>query len=605
VLVSKIDSPGHPSVFGSMLCPFTAELTPEGATVIEAAMWGSGGVAQVTYDVHFPATFPPMRGIIQCDAQKTYHFQQTITATDPGWWTGDDPTKTNTITEKFHTENSGFVWFDFEALGFITDADVAKKIHDGVTNWGWGQVDAAAKAIALPDIKASDPTDASKVDDGTVTNTRDVTETGNFYRSFAEREGISFEDWRGGTMPSIVDMGFTWSDFVVEVDANDPFFARISASFAINADFDKYGIDSVDVHAEYTKIASPATGGYHFTKPDELWRFESDTANGDMNYAYSFVVNYKDQSNSYQAPLVTTNSTAITINANDLGILYLKLSIGNVDFAKTPQVQVSVSYPENDASGSPISRQFNFDTTKKTDTMLAVLLKAVDQLYTYQVTYILADGTQMLMTPVMSNSSEIFINSPFILHTFSFLAEGDFTNSIDNIFLKMDYNDAANKVTQSTDFLFKVDARQKDWTIPVVAGASAQITYSGLVSYKNHTTESIPETTTSKDLIEFGPPNQVIISVTPDAALIDFSKVRLIKVDLAYQDPAHQIDLKQEVVLKQGATTATPWVFYARDPAKTAYTWSAVYYMATTPPSQVNVAPATSTDSDLILTMPS
>ena len=61
-LVSRIESPAKPSLFGSMICPFTAELSPEGATVVEAAMKGSGGVMQISYDLHFPATFPPITG---------------------------------------------------------------------------------------------------------------------------------------------------------------------------------------------------------------------------------------------------------------------------------------------------------------------------------------------------------------------------------------------------------------------------------------------------------------------------------------------------------------------------------------------------------------
>jgi hypothetical protein len=210
----------------------------------------------------------------------------------------------------------------------------------------------------------------------------------------------------------------------------------------------------------------------------------------------------------------------------------------------------------------------------------------------------------MVMAAVQSQSSKIFINSPFVLHTFSFLAEGDFTSGIDNIFLKMSYADDVNKIQQSTDFTFTANTRQKDWAIPVVSGSKGTISYSGVVSYKNHTTENLPLVSTTSDLIEFGPPNQVIVSVQPDATLIDFSKVKLVTVNLEYQDPANQIDVKQEFKLMQGATVQ-PWTFYARDPSKTSYTWTAAFYMATTPPTVVKTPAATSSDSDLILMMPS
>jgi hypothetical protein len=602
VLVSKIDSPGKPSVFGTMICPFTAELTPEGATVIEAAMQGSGGVAQISYDLKFPATFPPITGYIWFNASKFYSFYQTIDKSGGSWDSSNDTENKNT-QQDFINSNSGMVWFDFESLGFITDDTMRQKVHDAISNWGWGQIDAATKAITLPDIAASTDTGDDGMDH--VTKSETTFESASFYRNISEREGVPFETNQGGTLPNITDMGFKWADFAIEVDTNDPFFATIEASVAVNADFDKYGINSVDAHLEYTKITPATVQDFHFTKPDDIGKFSSDTNNGDMNYGYSFLVNYKDQSKSYQSAPFTTNHTAITINANDLGILYADLTIGNVDFAKTPQVQVAITYPDTDAAGQPISQQFNFDTTKKSDTLLAVLLKPVDKSYTYVVTYIMADGTQIVMDPVTSQSSQIFINSPFVLHTFSFLAEGDFVNSIDNIFLKMAYDDPVNKVSESTDFTFTASVRQKDWTIPVVANAQGAISYSGVTSYKNHTTEDIPSTPATSDLIEFGPPNQVIISVTPDTTLIDFTQVRMVKVDLEYQDDGHQIDVKQEFLLKPGGATPAPWTFYARDPKKTSYSWTATYYMAGTPPKVVTDGPHTSSDTDLVLIVPS
>jgi hypothetical protein len=601
VLVSKIDSPATPSLFGSMVCPITAELTPEGATVLEAAMKGSGGVTQVTYDLHFAATFPPVSCTIWFSASKFYSFYQSMDKSGGSWDSGDN-TETDTQREAFISSSCGNVDFEMGSLGLIQDPDLQKKIQTDITNWGFGQIDQAAKAIVLQDIKPADPSDGKGMEH--YKKMQSTFESASFYRHLSERMGITYDTPQGGTLPNIVDMGFKWADFYIEVDANDPFFATIMASLAVNADFDRYSIASVDTHCEYTKLNPATIKDFHFTKPDDIGKFDSDTSNGDMHWAYSFVVNYKDQGQSYQAPLVTTDKAQITINANDLGILCADLAVGNVDFTKTPQVQVAITYPDPDANGQPVSQQFNFNKDKTIDRMLAVLLKPVDKAYKYQVTYIMADGTQMVTDWTESQSSHLFINSPFTMHTFSFLAEGDFVGNIDNIFLKMHYADTANKLNQDTDFTFSAQNRQKDWTIPVVTNSKGQITYSGVISYKNHTSENIPETTTTSDLITFGPPNQVIISVLPDTTLVDFTKVKLIKLELEYKDAAHQIDVKQEYVLKQGSTPQ-PWTFYARDPNATSYTWSATYYMGTTSPQVVQVPPATSSDTDLVLMSPS
>ena len=472
VLVAKINSPAKPSLFGSMVCPVSVELTSDGVPVVEGAMKGSGGVLQITYALHFAATFPPITCTVWFNAMKFYSFYQTMDKSG-GSWDSSDNTETDTQREAFISANCGNVTFDMESLGIIQDADLRKKLQDDITNWGFGQIDEAAKALLLPDIKPADPSDGKGMEH--FKKVQSTYEAASFYRHFSERMGISYATNQGGTLPNLTDMGFKWQDFYAEIDANDPFFATIMASVSINADFDRFGINSVDVHCEYTKTNPATIKDFHFTKPDDNGKFDSDTKDGDMHYAYSFAVNYKDQSQPYKSLLIPTNTGQVTINANDLGILYTDLAIGNVDFTKTPQVQVAITYPEPDANGQPVSQQFTFDTTKKADRMLAVLLKPVDKPYKYQITYIMADGTQMVTDWKQNQSSTLFINSPFVLHTFSFLAEGDFNAGIDNIFLKMKYTDAANKIEQDSDFTFTLQNRRRTGrsrSLPAARGRS-------------------------------------------------------------------------------------------------------------------------------------
>ena len=600
VLVGKIDSPGKPSLFGSMICPFTAELTPEGATVLEACLKGSGGVAQVSYDLHFPATFPPVSGSVWFNSQKFYSFYQSVDKSGSTWLSGNN-TEVDRMHEAFTSSSAGGVSFNFDSLGYITDADLRKKIQDGITNWGWGQIETAVKTSVLPDIKAAEDRGDHGMDH--IQKLQTTWESASFYRTLTERMGVSFGTTQGGTMPNIADMGFKFEDFVVEVDANDPFFATVNASVAVNVDFARYGITSVDVHCEYNKINPAEIKDFHMTKPDDIGKFVSNTNNGDMHYAYSFSVNYRDANQAYQSPLVETDKGQVTISANNLGVLFVEIAMGNIDFTKTPQVQVTIKYPDVDATGQPINQQFTFDKDKKTDQMLVVLLKDIDQIAQYQTTYIMADGTQMVTDWADVPMPRLTINSPFTTATYSFLSEGDFAAGIENIFLKMIYTDEAHSLEQETDFLFTAQNRQKDWAIPVVAHSKGKITYSGVVSYKNHTTENMPEVTTTSSLIEFGPPNQVVISVLPDPALIDFTKVKLIQVNFQYTDPANHLDVKQQVTLRPNVAPQ-PWTFYARDPNRTSYTWSATYYVGTTPPQVIRTQPVEASDADLVLMLP-
>src|SRR5262249_746827 len=276
------------------------------------------------------------------------------------------------------------------------------------------------------------------------------------------------------------DMGFKLEDFMVEVDLNDPFFAQVNASVNVNADYAKFDIDSVDVHLEYTKTNPATIQDFHFKKSDDVGHFLSDTANGDMNYAYPVAVNYKDQAQAYQSPLIETNKGQITVNANDLGILCVDLQVGSVDFTKTPQVQVSIEYPDADANGRPVSQQFTFDKSKSQDTMLAVILKQVNKPYRYQILYILADGSQFTTDWKEQNSSTLYINSPFITRSYTLFAQGDFTTGIDTILLKLKYVDAVNKIEQDTSYSFTAQNRSHDWPVSTVINSKGKVTYSGV-----------------------------------------------------------------------------------------------------------------------------
>jgi hypothetical protein len=373
----------------------------------------------------------------------------------------------------------------------------------------------------------------------------------------------------------------------------------------VNADFAKFQIQSVDVTAQYNKINPPTIAGMHFTKPDDVLKFDSNTNNGNMEYSYQVSVNYLDQSAPYVSPPYTTKNPVVTMDVGTMGVLYVNLTVSNVDFKAIPQVVVAVKYPDTDPTGAAISRQFSFDVNNKTASMVVALLKPVTQMYSYQITYVMADGTQMVKDWQHDNTQQLFINSPFAPRMVSFLSEGDFTNQIDNIFLRMTYTDTANNYSQTSEYTFTSQNRSHDWTFPAVTGSQGALSYSGVITYKDHTTENIADTPPSaSNLITFGPPNEAIVTVTPDAALLDFTKVKLVQVNFTYSDPPNNVSYQQEIVVKQTGNTPANWTFYAKDKTKLAYSYTASYFMATNPPTVTKQGPTTSTDTDLVLMMP-
>ncbi|HEY6326655.1 MAG TPA: hypothetical protein VIW73_09125 [Candidatus Cybelea sp.] len=629
VLVQKIEGAGKPSLLGQMICSFTAELSPEGAAVVEGALQGKGGIVQIAYDLTYTAALPPVTGEVWFDAFKFAGFYQTIDKSGGGYLHGDD-TENEKLREAFISSNCGNVSFDFTGMPMGDPA--ITKLHDDLVNWGWQQLNVAVQSCLGQSGGGSSSGGSSgsgsggsssggssssggvtgqnvgsdlgqnRGDDGMEHVTRDEQSWSSFsfWEHYTERDSIAFETVQQGTLPNPPNP----KQYMETINANDAFFAQIHATMICNADFQKFNIVSVDANCQYTKSTPNTITGLTFKGPNDVLKFDSDTVSGDMTYQYQFNVNYADQSKPYVSPVYTTQNQVTTLDVGTMGVLYVNINVSNVDWTTVKQVQVAFQYPDTDPTGAAISREFAFDTGNRSATLVVVLLKPADKKYTYTVTYVLTDGTQVATAQKQDNTQDLFINNIFIPKTVTFIAEGDFANQINNIFLRMTYTDSKNNYTQSTDYQFSAQNRTHDWTFLVIPGASGQVSYTGVVSYNNQTQQNIPATTSTAALITFGPPDQTIVTVTPDPALLDFTQIRLVQLEFTYSDPANNLSLQQEIVLKSTGATPPSWTFYTKDPAKTSYTYTATFYMATTPPSVIKQPAVTSSDTDLVLAMP-
>jgi hypothetical protein len=646
-LVTKIESSGKPSLSGSMICSFTAELSPEGAAVVEAALSTpatgsqvSGGIVQIAYNLSFMAVLPNITGRVWFHADKFASYYQSIQKTGGGWDHGPT-TETETMREAFMSSDSGGVTFDFSGLD--PNDPNSSTLQTTLTNWGWQQLNVAVQNIlgsgssapAATNGAAGNGTQAApsngssgngasaggvtgqntgsdlgsdRGSDGLQNVTRNESSFSSFSfdESFSQKSSILMNTTQQGTLANIPN----FAAYKVTINADDPFFTQLHASVNVDCDFTRFSIESVDVNLIYDQGSTqnppvPAkTGGFHFTNSSDVYKFDSNTVNGDLTYKYSFNVNYLDQSAPYKQALQSTKSPVLTIPVGSMGILYVNVTVTNVDFTKTPTILVAMKYPDTDAAGAAINRQFSFNSASSNASLVVVIMKPFDKQYEYQVTYEMADGTQLVRPWQSDSTQQLFITSPFSQQTVSFLSEGDFANDVNNIFLKMTYVDAVNNYQQTADYTFTSSNRSHDWSFPVIAGSQGVVHFSGVVSHMNNTTENIPDTTSNSSLITFGPPNQKIITVTADPVLLDFTKVALVQVNFSYADPANNISLNQEIVLKPAGATPPSWTFYVKDMTKTSYTYQATYFMAGNPPTRLQQPPVTSADTDLVLAMP-
>jgi len=613
-LVQKVWNGASPSLFGRNICSFSCELTPEGAAVAEQALQGSGGVVQVIYNLTFPAKLPDVTGTVWFDADKFYVFAQSIAKTGGSWDSGPDQYHESTA-EGWSSSDAGGVNFDFSALALMTDQTAAQKLQDDITNWGWGALGDAVKAEIPSDITAQ----ADRgLPDGMNSVTRFITtnKMSSFRRYFREGMAVDWNDSPQGTLPNITSLktkdgkAIKWSDYAATIDADDPFFQQLRITASVDCDFQTYPIDSVALTITYPNIqlmtaAGAAGNTARFTKPDDMAHFAAYLdATAGRKFSYSYQVTYKDDSRTYQSDTISGDDENLRIAVDGLGVLVVKIYAGAINWTAVSQAQVTFNY--QDGSDVNIQRQFVLDKDDKTFLLSEVILKPWTKPYSYSIHYIMADGSTYDVPAKQLKSSQLAIDDPFNARKkIGVRAGGSFDTTLDTIFIDLGYSDTQNNYSLSTSIALTKTQPFFDWIFPAISDGGT-VTYSGSIKYKNGNIETIPQSTATTNTILIQPKVTDLsddqLSVTVDPTLVDFSKVKLVKVSLHYKDAGNGIEKFNDMVFKPANSNAQTWTVQLADKTQKSFDWQATFYMADSTTKQIPLT--TQSDPSIILQPP-
>jgi hypothetical protein len=601
-MVEKIQNPGSPSLYGTMITPITVELSQEGSTLAEQALQGSGGVVQAIYDIWTPVKLPPVTVHVWFNAQKWMEFHQEVDI-DWNFW-GEDSYR-ETIREKFVSHEAGGVEID---PGTVTD----QKILNAVRDWGFRTLEDAVKRMALGDIEAVSKDDR-KVPEDIENVLRDVkvekySDLNQFYK---EGQVMDWNPQPRGTLPNITNLKgpdgapIKWADFAKVVDLDDPFFKQLNVSVQANTDFQTLPIHSIEVQVNYKEGTKVYTDECRLSKADDIGKFATFIENNNWKYLYNYTVNYKGASQVYRSGPIETDDKILTINVADTGILIVDAVAGDINFDQVTAAQVTLQYEDSANGVSLIEEQFTLDKDNNTHRYQKVIFQPRRNPYQYKVKYFMKNGKEFAVDWMKGNSPNLAINDPFsATKTIGVRSMGDLQADIATIFVDLKYRDADNDYTQNTSIALSKATPFFDWTFPVISETKGKVTYSGNIQFADGRSEEIKEMETTKATILVGKakePNEFLeVQIVPD--LIDFTKVKLVKVSLHYVD----LDLRKDVILKKETTTVPPWNIRLQDKTKRSYNWSATFFMmdGRSRTSGTTAQPKTSSEPTLVLEVP-
>lgn len=596
-LVENIRNPGAPSLYGKMITPFTVELSAEGATLMEQALQDKGGIVQVAYDIWLPVRLPPVTASVWFNAEKYMSFHQEIDV-EERFWSEDDYRET--IRETFTQRDAGGVSID---PGGVTDPKVIGAVRD----WAWRSLEEGVAKMILGDIPPEKRDADSWYKEEDFENiSRDVvaSRVASFSRTYTENAVMEWNPGPRGTLPNITSMKspdgqpYKWEDYALVVDLNDPFFKQLRVTARANADFDKLPLDSVEVKIEYKQGAEHSVKEFSLRNANDLGKFAAYIAGDSYRYKYSYQVNYKNASKSFQSEELETDEEHLTINVGDTGILLVNVAPGDLNFSRVTEALVTLRYEDRDNGVDPLEQVFKLDKEHPEHQWAQVIYKPRKNPYRYRVKYFMADGKKFESDERSGSSAKLFIDDPFSAsRTVNVRAFGDFAGRIDAIFVDLRYADEANGYSQNQSVVLNKENLFYDWTFPVVSETGGKLTYSANIRFMDGSVQEIPETVAERGTIMLG---DVVftqaVDVLPD--LIDFNAVKLVKVTLRYRDELNGIDESSDLVFKKDVAKLI-FSFPYKDKTKTSYEWSASYYMAD---GSVKSIPAkTTTEKALVL----
>lgn len=609
-LVERILDAGKPSLFGKNIATYNAEFSPEGAAFFESALQGNGGFIGVMYELYHDAKLPPIKVTASFHASAFYKFVQEIDVEERAC--AEDDYK-ETLSEMMRRSESRRIELD------AGSSQVDPKVVDQIRTWAQNSLDDAAERLMIESLPVEDAAEARKwYQENDIEDVRKEvvrSSVSNFTLRYKEESYVEVNINPQGIMPNITTIvdkegnQIKWEDYAEEVDLNHPFFKQINTTVKVNAPFDKLPLHSVEVKLTYKGepmdvIGSDVNGEFQFSDSESSARFASFIKDNDFKYNYSYQINYKGSAKTYQSEVFETDESVLTINVDDVGVLFVELLAGDLDFNQIAQAQISIEYEDSANGVDKISDQFIIDKDNLNHEFSNIIFTKWDKPYRYKVNYKMTDGKEISTDWIEESSPRLYINDPFSqTKNVGFRAAGDLENDISNIFLDAVYEDTENNYRLEKSIALSKSNPFFDWGIPVINSKINTITYGGQIAFKDGSIEDIPQQTSSSSTIIVGNTVEDKIEISVLADLLDFTNtVKIAHVQLQYVDEENNINERKALTFKAGAIDAQKWQLELKDKSKVEYTWKATYFMMDN--SRKETEEQTTSDLTLFLELP-
>ena len=582
-IIEHVAGAGKPSLTGSNVAAFSAELSERGAALLWEAFQMPTLPIAVAYDLKLLARVPALEMHIWLKASQLHSYWEEITQEiDERVWGDTEEDYQRTVRESFSKHQAAGVDIVDWPAEFAGGPD-GEKFKQQMIEWGWGMLEDAF-ADALGDRFVPE-TETGGIGDFRHVTRETIEEHITDIKLYVKRQSVI--TWH--VAPQAHLQGFLQTpgpngrlpnrdDFFREIRLDDAFFRMLGVSARCNADFENDPIYAVKLHIEYGERIEE----FVFKDSNTVHSFQAfvDPQIG-RKYRYWTEITYKNRERTYRSPTITTDETQLILSFGTLGYLKFDVIAGDFDWKYIDHAQVRIRYgdPANRVSEEENVVQLHEDASSVT--YERIIWAPVTKDYAYKIVYFLRDGQQVDRDWVASSQTPLIVNDVFESRLIvKLLGSGSFQR-INRIITDLEYrNDARDYEARKT---YSLTAEQPElvWTVPLWDDAPETFRYRTIVSYQDgHSVTSEWEQADGSQTLTVGEVFADFLDVDILTDLIDFSETRLAKVSLHYHDPANAIDEVEDFVFTKARRDGQSWRLPIKDKNHREYGYEALYFMA-------------------------
>lgn len=334
---------------------------------------------------------------------------------------------------------------------------------------------------------------------------------------------------------------------IKRIDISSPEIQILQVQTSVNADFEADNIDSIIVNLRYsqkdhkTGVVRENTKSFVYRTPGETNTFRVTMARDSENKLLDFYdvtakINYKGTAESPpEIHLKDVSDRALVISYDKLGFVSVKANAGEVDWEVVKEIDVDFKY---------LAEPNKSDTRKKIKLTKEVpsgdwncyMYGHDDPTYEYNIKYFYKDGTESVSDPKKDTRDTLVVNDNLvgrIKASFDMIINPDTVKSAK---VEVLYEDSDLGVKEEFSKWFE-GSETWNWSMRLRDGSSNEFKYRYTVQYSDGLVRSSEWKMAMSD--EDIPPIDLQRYNKPliiDAGLIDWTKWRMIYVNVAFND---------------------------------------------------------------------